>query len=54
MIVDCHTHIDFTSGDSAASEHLAAAETVDFCIVLARLDDSNENNKELSKYVEKH
>ncbi len=55
MIVDCHTHIDFSGGDSAASEHLAAAETVDFCIVLARPDGSNEkNNRELSQYVEKH
>jgi uncharacterized protein len=55
MIVDCHTHIDFSTGDSAASEHLAAAETVDFCIVLANPDQQNDNsNKELSEYVEKH
>ncbi len=55
MIIDCHTHIDFTAGDSAASEHLAAAEKVDFCLVLANPDGSNEkNNKKLAQYVEKH
>ncbi len=55
MIVDCHTHIDFSGGDIAKSEHLAAAETVDACIVLATLErPCEENNKKLAKYVSKH
>lgn len=55
MIVDCHTHIDFSGGEIAKSEHLAAAETVDACIVLATLDQPcEENNKKLAKYVGKH
>ena len=55
MIVDCHTHIDFAAGDAAKSEHLAAAETVDMCIVLSTLDGpSEEINKKLAEYVSKH
>ena len=56
MIVDCHTHIDFTAGDDVgASEHLEAAETVGACIVLARTKESNEEvNKKLSEYVGRH
>ena len=55
MIVDCHTHIDCAAGDAEVSEHLAAAETVDACIVLAAISDSSEEaNKKLSEYVGKH
>ena len=55
MIVDCHTHIEIAVGDSAASEHLAAAQTVDSCIVLAGSDGPTiEVNKKLSQYVNKH
>ena len=55
MIVDCHTHINFAFDDVGASEHLAAAETVDICIVLATGDGSSkEVNKKLSDYVSKH
>ena len=55
MIVDCHTHIDFGSSDVDVSEHLAAAETVDVCVVLASPDGaSQEVNKKLSEYVGKH
>jgi predicted TIM-barrel fold metal-dependent hydrolase len=55
MIVDCHTHINSTSDDVAASEHLAAAETVDACIVLAQAGNpSEEVNRKLSEYVNKH
>jgi hypothetical protein len=54
MIVDCHTHIKLTA-DTETSEHLAAAETVDVCIVLATSDGpSEEVNKKLSQYVNKH
>jgi predicted TIM-barrel fold metal-dependent hydrolase len=54
MIVDCHTHIDFAAGADAA-EHLAAAETVDVCIVLPTATaSSTETNKKLSEYVGKH
>jgi predicted TIM-barrel fold metal-dependent hydrolase len=55
MIVDCHTHINSSAEDVELSEHLAAAETVDKCIVLAGSDGpSDEINKGLSEYVNKH
>jgi predicted TIM-barrel fold metal-dependent hydrolase len=55
MIVDCHTHISFAADDVEASEHLAAAEMVDACIVLAAADGpSEEANKRLSEYVNRH
>ncbi|MHC4666575.1 MAG: amidohydrolase family protein [Planctomycetota bacterium] len=55
MIVDCHTHLDCAAGDVEASEHLAAAETVDVCIVLAGTSDSREEaNRRLSEYVTQH
>ena len=55
MIVDCHTHIDFSADDAGVSEHLAAAETVDVCFVLGRGQGSSEEvNKRLAEYVEKH
>ena len=55
MIVDCHTHINCAADDVVSSEHLAAAEPVDVCIVLATAEDSNrEVNKKLSEYVSKH
>ncbi|HCO94036.1 MAG TPA: hypothetical protein DIU00_08805 [Phycisphaerales bacterium] len=55
MIVDCHTHIKLTSENPETSEHLAAAETVDVCIVLATSDGpSEEVNKKLAQYVDKH
>lgn len=55
MIVDCHTHINFAAEGVKASEHLAAAETVDICIVLATTEGSSqEANKKLSEYISKH
>jgi len=54
MIVDCHTHIDFTAGDDLLSEHLSAAETVDKCIVLANISADDEENKKLGEYVSSH
>ena len=55
MIVDCHTHIKLADKDTETSEHLAAAETVDVCFVLATLEGpSEEVNKKLSQYVNKH
>ncbi len=55
MIVDCHTHIKQAAEDAEKSEHLAAAETVDVCIVLGTSDGpSDEINKKLSQYVNKH
>ena len=55
MIVDCHTHINCGAENVGESEHLAAAETVDVCIVLASTDSSSEEvNKKLSEYVNKH
>ena len=55
MIIDCHTHINFAADNVDTSEHLAAAETVDRCIVLATGEGSNEGvNKKLSEYVRKH
>ncbi len=55
MIVDCHTHINCAGDDVEMSEHLAAAEPVDACIVLATADGpSEEVNKRLAEYVNKH
>jgi predicted TIM-barrel fold metal-dependent hydrolase len=55
MIVDCHTHINFSAEDAYTSEHLEAAEPVDACIVLATADGPSEQvNKKLSEYVSKH
>ena len=55
MIVDCHTHRKPTDEDTGTSEHLAAAETVDVCIVLAASDGpSDEVNKRLAQYVNKY
>ena len=55
MIVDCHTHINSADDDVAASEHLAASETVDVCIVLAQSDGpSDQVNRKLSEYVNRH
>ena len=47
--------MDFEADDSVSSEHLAAAETVDVCIVLAGAEDSSQEvNKKLSEYVGKY
>jgi predicted TIM-barrel fold metal-dependent hydrolase len=55
MIVDCHTHINCATKNVEVSEHLAAAEAVDICIVLAAPEDSSEDaNKKVSDYVGKH
>jgi predicted TIM-barrel fold metal-dependent hydrolase len=55
MIVDCHTHISCWASDADVSEHLAASETVDACIVLPTPEDSlEEANRAVSEYVGKH
>jgi predicted TIM-barrel fold metal-dependent hydrolase len=55
MIVDCHTHISCAADDVQMSEHWAAAQTVDACIVLATEEGpGEESNKRLSEYVNKH
>jgi len=55
MIVDCHTHLSGSNDDTYASDHLAAAQTVDFCFVLAgEENDAEDTNKRLSEYVNKH
>jgi predicted TIM-barrel fold metal-dependent hydrolase len=55
MIVDCHTHINLAVDGVEGSEHCAAAETVDRCIVLATLDEPSEPiNKKLAQYITKH
>jgi len=54
MIVDCHTHIHY-GDDSVLSEHLAASETVDVCMVLATAAESSQKiNKKLCEYIDKH
>jgi len=54
MIVDCHTHVR-SPAEADMSEHLAAAETVDACIVLARNSDPRDSvNGKLSEYVNQH
>ncbi len=55
MIVDCHTHINSAGEYAGVSEYLAAAETVDICIVLADpADSSRQANEKLSGYVNNH
>jgi len=55
MIVDCHTHINFYGDDCDTAEHVAMAETVDACIVLARAEQSGtDENRRVSEYVGKH
>ncbi|MHC4130931.1 MAG: amidohydrolase family protein [Planctomycetota bacterium] len=55
MIVDCHTHIQSSIIDIDRSEHLAAAESVDVCFILAAGNGpSKEINKDLSEYVNDH
>jgi len=41
MIVDCHTHVRSLS-EVDTSEHLAATEAVDACIVLASPEGSHD------------
>jgi predicted TIM-barrel fold metal-dependent hydrolase len=54
MIVDCHTHVRSLS-EVDTSEHLAAVETVDACIVLANPDDSHDAvNRDLSEYMDRN
>jgi predicted TIM-barrel fold metal-dependent hydrolase len=54
MIVDCHTHVRSLDGRET-SEHLAATETVDACIVLATHSGSREEiNRKLSEYIARH
>ena len=54
MIVDCHTHVRSFEG-TAISEHLAAAETVDACIVLGTPEGSREEmNGKVAEYVGQH
>jgi hypothetical protein len=54
MIVDCHTHIR-SLDEAEVSEHLAAAETVDACVVLAAPDGTrSEINRKLGDYVGRH
>jgi len=54
MIVDCHTHVRSFDG-TEISEHLAAAETVDACIVLATHDGPrDEINRKVAEYIGQH
>jgi predicted TIM-barrel fold metal-dependent hydrolase len=55
MIVDCHTHIHCPAKEASRTEHLAAAEAVEACIVLGTPDGAGSAvNKELSEYVNTH
>jgi predicted TIM-barrel fold metal-dependent hydrolase len=64
MVVDCHTHIRSVSIQNLdASEHLAAAEVADKCIVLATCGEpgrttadgpADQVNKDLSQYVARY
>lgn len=54
MIVDCHTHVRSFEG-LEVSEHLAATETVDACVVLAGHEGPrDEVNRRLAEYVGQH
>ena len=54
MIVDCHTHIDFSEDGNGISEFLEASGAVDKCIVLARPGKAEEVNDRLSECVKEH
>jgi len=55
MIVDCHTHIDCRSETPETAQHLAAAQMVDVCVVLAGREDGSEQvNKRVADYVGAH
>jgi len=55
MIVDCHTHITCATKNIEVSEHLAASEPVDKCIVLASPGGSSEDvNRSVCEYVGKY
>jgi predicted TIM-barrel fold metal-dependent hydrolase len=54
MIVDCHTHVR-SLNEVDTSEHLAATEAVDACIVLASPEDSHDTvNERLSEYMNRN
>ena len=55
MIVDCHTHVDLEKPEPDVSGHLAAADMVDACIVLAFPGSGRqETNQALAQYVAGH
>ncbi len=55
MIVDCHTHIRCRNERVELSDHLASAQAVDHCLVLAcAANPAGQINTELSAYVNKH
>jgi uncharacterized protein len=54
MIVDCHTHIR-TLSDKEVADHLAAAETVDACVVLGTAEGPREQvNRRVAEHVGRH
>lgn len=55
MIVDCHTHIDCRADRPETAAHLAAAQMVDACVVLAGWEDGSEKvNQRVAEYVNSH
>jgi predicted TIM-barrel fold metal-dependent hydrolase len=55
MIVDCHTHIDFSVDASDTASFLSAAEKVDACIVLGcPRPDHDQVNETLARFVAAH
>jgi predicted TIM-barrel fold metal-dependent hydrolase len=57
MIVDCHTHIQCPLKQVGRTEHRAATEALEGCIVLGMPvsdEGSSKVNKELSEYVSGH
>ena len=55
MIVDCHTHIDFSTDEPGIEGHLAAADMVDACVVLpCPGQDRHLINQRASQYVNDH
>lgn len=55
MIVDCHTHIDCRTDIPETAGHLAAAQMVDYCFVLAGCEDGSEKvNQKVADYVKGH
>lgn len=55
MIVDCHTHLQYSAGKVMSSEHLAMSDFVGGCIVLGEnTDESRRSNEQLGEYTNAH
>ena len=55
MIIDCHTHVNVSSGNIEIADHLEACEKINACIVLAGNESPSEvANLAVSRYIKDH